>query len=83
MNYGNSNAEVLVERRDRERVIVRTNYSVRRRNMAKQKLCGVVLIAAALFATWLAEDMELLLGMIPLGIFLIATHKQYLTFEEE
>ena len=66
MNYGSSNAKALTEKNyagDREKYIVRTSYTERKNHM-KQRLCGLALIAAAVFAVLFANDMELVLGVI-------------------
>ena len=85
MNYGSSNAKALTEKNyagDREKYIVRTSYTERKNHM-KQRLCGLALIAAAVFAVLFANDMELVLGVIPFGIYLMFTKKTILPFSEK
>ncbi len=80
MNYGSSSAKALTEKDYHCRAEMRQPYAEHRRNMIKQRLCGVLIIAAVLFAVFFAEDMELALGIIPAGVYLIFTKKSILTF---
>ena len=81
MNYESSNAQVISgEKNDRNAIKMTRTKCAHRSSMVKQKLCGLLLIAAAVFAVTIAEDMELLLGVIPVGAFLILTGKSVLTF---
>lgn len=80
MNNGSSNAVRLAETNyHREEKIKCTSYSARR-NMLKQRICGMLIIAVVIFAVTFAEDLELVLGLIPVGMFLMLTKKQILEF---
>lgn len=84
MNYESSNAQVISGEKSGRTAIKMTRTSCAHRiSMLKQKLCGLLLIAAAVFAVIIAEDMELLLGVIPVGAFLILTGKSVLTFNDQ
>lgn len=79
MNYQNSNAEKLHEC-DRE--IVMINYA-HRRNIFKQRLYGAGLVLLVLIACAAISGAELLLFLIPVGIYLMLTKKTVLAFERE
>lgn len=80
---GTSNAKVLNERVfERQNRIVRVNYA-HKRNMMKQRMCGVLLLAVLIFAVSFAEDMELILAAVPAALYLIFTKKTILSFECE
>jgi hypothetical protein len=80
MNNGSSNAHLISERSyDPAENITRIDCT-RRSAMRKQKFCGIALIAAAVVSVMLADNAELLLFLIPVGVYLIFTKKQILTF---
>ncbi|MGN0552808.1 MAG: hypothetical protein ACI4I1_05460, partial [Oscillospiraceae bacterium] len=54
-----------------------------RRNMLKQKLYGAAAVAVSSGAVLFAEDVELLLLFVPVGLFLMFTKRSILTFEQE
>lgn len=54
-----------------------------RRNMLKQKLYGVLATVVPTAAVLFAEDVELLLLFIPVGLFLMFTKRSVLVFEQE
>ena len=54
-----------------------------RRNMFKQKLYGAAAVVVPAASVLFAEDVELLLLFIPVGLFLMFTKRSILTFEQE
>lgn len=79
MNYETSTAKLLEKEYPTERKITRTNCAAKRRLMFKQKVFGVLLICASVFAVSIAEDMQLALTLIPLGVYFIFTKKAIIT----
>ena len=79
MNYETSTAKILEKEYPTERKITRTNCAEQRRLMIKQKIFGVLLICAAAFAVSVAEDMQLSLTLIPLGLYFMFTKKHIIT----
>lgn len=79
MNYETSTAKLLEKEYPTERRITRTNCTAKRRLMFKQKVFGVLLICASVFAVLIAEDMQLALTLIPLGVYFIFTKKHIIT----
>ncbi len=57
--------------------------AVHRRNMLKQRLYGVAAAIAPVAVNLFAEDVEMLLMFVPIGLFLMLTRKTILTFEQE
>lgn len=57
--------------------------AVHRKNMLKQRLYGVSATIVPIAATFFAEDVEMLLMFVPIGLFLMFTRKSILTFEQE
>lgn len=54
-----------------------------RRNMIKQKIYGAAAMIVSAGAVLFADDVELLLMFIPVGLFLMLTKRSILTFEQE
>lgn len=54
-----------------------------RRNMIKQKIYGAAAMLVSTGAVLFADDVELLLMFIPVGLFLMLTKRSILTFEQE
>ena len=54
-----------------------------RRNMLKQKLYGLAATVVPTAAVLFAEDVELLLLSVPVGLFLLFTKRSVLNFEQE
>lgn len=80
---GTSNAIVLENSENyTHNNIIRVNYA-HRRNMLKQRMCGVFFLAAVLVASAIIGDIETLFFMIPAAVYLIFTKKSILTFECE
>ena len=80
---GTSNAVVLQnEERFENNNIIRVNCSAKR-NMKKQRLCGIGLLVAIFAASAIMGDMETVFFMIPAALFLIFTKKSILTFDYE
>lgn len=79
MNYETSTAKILEKEYPSQRKITRTDCVARRRLMIKQKLFGVMLICAAVFAVSISEDMQLSLALIPLGLYFMFTKKMIVT----
>lgn len=52
-------------------------------NMRRQKLLGIALTAICTGAVFFVQGVEILLLLIPLGIYLIFTKKTVLEFEDE
>ena len=80
---GTSNAIVLNEAVNPvNRAIIKINCA-HRRNMFKQRMCGVCFLAVILAASAIIGDIETLFFMIPAAVFLIFTKMSILTFECE
>ena len=79
---GTSNAVVLQNEERFENNIIRVNCA-EKRNMKKQRLCGIVLLIAIFAASAIMGDMQTLYFMIPAALFLIFTKKSILTFDYE
>lgn len=57
--------------------------AIHRKNMLKQRLYGAAAAIVPVIATYFAEDVEMLLMFVPIGLFLMLTKKNILTFEQE
>lgn len=79
MNYETSTAKILENSYPSERKITRTNCAENRRLMIKQKIFGVMLVCASVFAVSIAEDTQLALTLIPLGLYFMFTKKHIIT----
>ena len=80
---GTSNAIVLDNSENyTSNNIIKVNYA-HRRNMFKQRMCGVVFLAAVLAASAIMGEIKTLFFMIPAALYLIFTKKSILTFECE
>lgn len=80
---GTSNAVVLQnEERFENNSIIRVNCTAKR-NMKKQRLCGIGLLMAILTSSVIIGDIETVFFMIPAALFLIFTKKSILTFDYE
>lgn len=79
MNYETSTAKILENEYPAVRKITRTNCAEKRRLMIKQKIFGAMLICAAVFAVSIAEDTQLSLTLIPLGLYFMFTKKHIIT----
>ena len=80
---GTSNAIVLTEAvTPVNRAIVKVNCA-HKRNMFKQRMCGVCFLAVILAASAIIGDIETLFFMIPAAVYLMVTKKSILTFESE
>lgn len=80
---GTSNAIVLTETaKPVNRAIIKVNCA-HKRNMFKQRMCGVFFLAAVLAASAIIGDIETLFFMIPAALYLMVTKKSILTFEAE
>lgn len=80
---GTSNAVVLQnEERFENNRIIRVNCTAKR-NMKKQRLCGIGLLMAILTSSVIIGDIETVFFMIPAALFLIFTKKSILTFDYE
>ena len=83
MTHVNSTAKKLPSyETERSGKITLINFA-HRRNMLKQKLYGAAAVIASVAAVLFAEDVELLLLFIPVGLFLMFTKRSILTFEQE
>ena len=80
---GSSNAMVLTESAKPIKMdIVKVNCA-HKRNMFKQRVCGVIFLSAVLTASLIIGDIETLFFMIPAACYLIFTKTSILTFECE
>lgn len=82
MTHLNSTAKKLPSYESKRSDITLVNYA-HRRNMLKQKLYGAAAAIVPVAAVHFAEDVELLLLFIPVGLFLMFTKRSILTFEQE
>lgn len=57
--------------------------AIHRKNMLKQRLYGAAAAIVPVISTYFAEDVEMLLMFVPIGLFLMLTKKNILTFEQE
>ena len=82
MTHSNSTAKKLSTYEPERSGITLVNCA-HRRNMLKQKLYGLAATVVPTAAVLFAEDVELLLLSVPLGLFLMFTKRSVLTFEQE
>ena len=82
MTHFNSTAKKLPSY-DSERSGITLVNCAHRRNMLKQKLYGLAATIVPTAAVLFAEDVELLLLFVPVGLFLMFTKRTVLTFEQE
>lgn len=82
MTHLNSTAKKLPAYNNERKEITLVNLA-HRRNMFKQKLYGAAAVIVPTAAVLFAEDVELLLLSIPIGLFLMFTKRSILTFEQE
>lgn len=80
---GTSNAIVLENaEKYAENQIIRVNCTYKR-NMFKQRLCGVVFLAAIIAGSAILGEIETLFFMVPVALYFIFTKKSILTFDYE
>ena len=82
MTHFNSTAKKIIPYDNERSEIKLVNYA-HRRNMLKQKLYGALATIVPTAAVLFAEDVELLLLFVPVGLFLMFTKRSVLTFEQE
>ena len=82
MTHFNSTAKKLPSYEPKHPDITLVNCA-HRRNMLKQKLYGLAATVVPTAAVLFAEDVELLLLSVPLGLFLMFTKRSVLTFEQD
>lgn len=82
MTHFNSTAKKIPSYDKERSEITLVNYA-HRRNMLKQKLYGAAAAIVPAAAVLFAEDVELLLLFVPVGLFLMFTKRSVLTFEQE
>ncbi len=82
MTHSNSTAKKLSTYEPERSGITLVNCA-HRRNMLKQKIYGAAAAIVPAAAVLFAEDVELLLLFIPVGLFLMFTKRSILTFEQE
>lgn len=82
MTHSNSTAKKL-STYDSERSGITLVNCAHRRNMLKQKLYGLAATVVPTAAVLFAEDVELLLLFVPVGLFLMFTKRSVLNFEQE
>lgn len=82
MTHFNSTAKKLPSY-DPERPDITLVNCAHRRNMLKQKLYGLAATVVPTAVVLFAEDVELLLLFVPVGLFLMFTKRSVLNFEQE
>lgn len=82
MTHFNSTAKKIPSYENERSEITLISYA-HRRNMLKQKLYGALATVVPTAAVLFAEDVELLLLFVPVGLFLMFTKRSVLTFEQE
>lgn len=82
MTHYNSTAKKIPSY-DNERSEITLVNCAHRRNMLKQKIYGAVAAIVPTASVLFAEDVETLLLLIPVGLFLMFTKRSILTFEQE